>query len=44
MPEAFGLAPSPWGTANGADTWRAAFGRLWRLVKWTLFSREDCDQ
>jgi hypothetical protein len=37
----FGLAPSPWGTAIGRDTWRGAFGRLWRVVKWTLFSNDD---
>jgi hypothetical protein len=37
----FGLAPSPWGTATGNDTWRATFGRLWACVKWTLFSRDD---
>jgi hypothetical protein len=35
----FGLtAPAPIGAG---DTWRAALGRLWRLVKWTLFSNQD---
>jgi hypothetical protein len=28
----FGLAPSPWGSAIGRDTWRGMFGRLWRSV------------
>jgi hypothetical protein len=29
-----------WNGAAGNDTWGGAF---WRLIKWTLFSRDDAE-